>query len=277
MPFVRLLARLLVLAVLTLPAVGHAEDLAAAKQHFERGATLYDLQRYVEAAHEYELAYEAKPDPVFLYDIGQAYRLGAEPKKALGAYRAFRRHAPSDATRLGVDARIAELERQIANPSMAPPPKPAAEPKPAEPTLSPPPRPTVAPTVVAPPPPRPAEPRLAEPQGAPGAGRTKTIAGAVTLGVGAALLASGIALTIVGQNANDEIQNAPQGYLFNPATQDALKIDYPAGLALIGVGGAALIVGAAVLAVGVRERHRNVAFVPALAPRSAGAVMRLSF
>src|SRR5947209_17657649 len=110
MPDVRLV--LIVCALLAAPlGAAHAEDVQAAKQHFDRGQTLYDLQRYLESAREYELAYEAKPDAAFLYDIGQAYRLGGDPAKALGAYRAFRRHSPADAARLGIDAKIAEMEK----------------------------------------------------------------------------------------------------------------------------------------------------------------------
>ena len=60
MPDVR--ALLAICALLLATATARAEDMQSAKQHFDRGQTLYDLQRYLESAREYELAYEAKPD-----------------------------------------------------------------------------------------------------------------------------------------------------------------------------------------------------------------------
>jgi hypothetical protein len=225
-------------------ASAQAEDLKAAKQHFDRGATLYDLQRYLESAHEYELAYEAKADPAILYDIAQAYRLGGEPAKALGAYRAFRRHSPAEAANVGVDARIAEMEKLVI--SGKPAAKPTEPPPPEQHAIIPPTNPPqeakATTALVATPPPR--------------AGRTKVIAGSVVGGVGVALLGVGIGLTVVGQNAYDTLQNPPPGYQFDPSTQDSMRANYPAGLALIGVGAAAVIAGTAVLVVGVRERRR---------------------
>jgi tetratricopeptide (TPR) repeat protein len=228
-----------------------AEDLQAARQHFDRGQTLYDLQRYVESAREYELAYEAKPDPAFLYDIAQAYRFGGDAAKALGAYRAFRRHSPDAAAKMGVDARIAEMEKLVI--SGKPAPKPTEPPPPEQRPIPPAPAP-VAPTVeTKTPAPAPTVLVAAPP---PRTGRAKVIAGSVVGGLGVALLGAGVALTIVGQSAYDTLQNPSPGYQFDPSTQDAMRADYPAGLTLIGVGAAAVITGAAVLVVGVRERRR---------------------
>jgi hypothetical protein len=236
-------------------ASAHAEDLQAARQHFDRGQTLYDLQRYVESAREYELAYEAKADPAFLYDIAQAYRFGGEPAKALGAYRAFRRHAPADAAKLGVDARIAEMEKLVISGKPAPKPSepPPPEQRPIPPAAAPAPAPAPAPAEARTPTSAPAE-LVASPP--PRAGRAKVIAGSVVGGLGVALLGAGVALTVVGQNAYDTLQNPPPGYQFDPSTQDSMRINYPAGLTLIGVGAAAVITGTAVLVVGVRERRR---------------------
>ena len=35
-----------------------AKDVSVAREHYQRGTKLYDLQRYEEAAKEYEAAYE---------------------------------------------------------------------------------------------------------------------------------------------------------------------------------------------------------------------------
>src|SRR4051794_4529493 len=73
------------------PGATSGADITAARAHFEQGITLYDLQRYAEAVKEFEAAYEAKRDPVFLYNIGQAHRMAGEPQKAIGAYRSYLR------------------------------------------------------------------------------------------------------------------------------------------------------------------------------------------
>lgn len=62
--------------IMTIPTLAIADNLAAARQHYERGTTLYDLGKYIDAAHEYEAAFDAHSDPALLFKIGQAYRLG---------------------------------------------------------------------------------------------------------------------------------------------------------------------------------------------------------
>jgi hypothetical protein len=56
-----MLKRALVAPVVFLVSVGtaYADDLSAARGHFQRGSTAYDLGRFLDAAHEYEAAYEA--------------------------------------------------------------------------------------------------------------------------------------------------------------------------------------------------------------------------
>ncbi len=107
----RAVAVLTPLLLLTLPA--RADDVSAAREHFRKGSVLYDLQRYSEAAREYEMAYEAKDDPALLFNIAQAYRLGLEYQKAIGYYRAFLRRNPNAGNRDEVLARIAEMQRIV--------------------------------------------------------------------------------------------------------------------------------------------------------------------
>jgi tetratricopeptide (TPR) repeat protein len=87
-------------------------DAKAAKAHYEKGVVLYDLQRYEEAAAEYEAAYEAKPDPALLYNCGQAWRLAGKRDKALRAYQAYLRRMPQTPNRVEIEARIEELKQQ---------------------------------------------------------------------------------------------------------------------------------------------------------------------
>ena len=109
----KLYAPILLSVVLVVAASGpaHAQDVSAAREHYRRGTTLFDLQKYIEAAHEYELAYEAKDDPALLFNIAQSYRLGGDAIKALGAYKAYLRRVPHPPNREEVASRILELQK----------------------------------------------------------------------------------------------------------------------------------------------------------------------
>jgi len=100
---------LAMIAALSLPA--RAEDTW--KQHYERGATLFDLEKYPDAAKEFETAYEMKQNPAFLFNIGQSYRLAGKAEKAIGFYKTYLRKQPAAANRAEVEARIAELEKLV--------------------------------------------------------------------------------------------------------------------------------------------------------------------
>jgi tetratricopeptide (TPR) repeat protein len=115
-------------AVIVLALAGstaaRADASADARAKFERGSTLYDLGKYVEAAHAYEEAYQIKNDPALLFNIGQAYRLGGDNVQALRAYRAFLRRVPDTPNRPDVERHIANLQRIVdeqKNASTSPP------------------------------------------------------------------------------------------------------------------------------------------------------------
>jgi tetratricopeptide (TPR) repeat protein len=93
-------------------AAARAEGLTA-KEHYERGTTLYDLQRYSEAAREYEAAFELKPDPALLFNIGQAHRFARDYEKAIAAFRSYLRRLPRAANREEVESRIREMQRLL--------------------------------------------------------------------------------------------------------------------------------------------------------------------
>ena len=59
-----------------LPTVVFAADRATqeAKTHFQAGQTKYKLGRFDEALADYSKAYELKPIPSFLFNIGQCHR-----------------------------------------------------------------------------------------------------------------------------------------------------------------------------------------------------------
>jgi len=74
-----------VVAVLAGPALGADGDKAAARAHFEAATRLYDIHEYAKALEEYKEAYLAKPDPAFLFNVGQCYRKLGKLDKALDA------------------------------------------------------------------------------------------------------------------------------------------------------------------------------------------------
>jgi tetratricopeptide (TPR) repeat protein len=99
---------------LALPvSAGPAEDLA--RDRTKKANAAFNLGSYDEAATEYEAAYRTVPDPALLFNIGQSYRLGGKPDKALIAYKSYLRTAPANASnRAQVEARLRELEAESA-------------------------------------------------------------------------------------------------------------------------------------------------------------------
>jgi tetratricopeptide (TPR) repeat protein len=117
---------------------GPKED--AARAAVNRGTAAYNLGKYDEAARHYEDAYTLIQDPAVLFNLGQAYRLGEKPEKAITAYRSFLRTAPGDSPVRGqAERRLRELEAAVADQKRrppepaptAPPPPPASRPAPA--------------------------------------------------------------------------------------------------------------------------------------------------
>jgi tetratricopeptide (TPR) repeat protein len=90
-------------------------DAAVAKHHFDQGTKAFNLGEFARATTEYKAAYEAKSDPVFLYNIAQAYRLAGDLTQALFFYRSFLRNLPTTPNRREVEGRIRSLEEQVAN------------------------------------------------------------------------------------------------------------------------------------------------------------------
>jgi len=102
-----------ILLLLSLPT--SADSLSEAKDHYRRGTQLYDLGKYLEAANEYEAAFKLTDRPAFLFNIGQAYRLGGKPRDALAAYEGFIRRVPEAPQRAEIQQHIDELKKAIAD------------------------------------------------------------------------------------------------------------------------------------------------------------------
>ncbi|MDB5937629.1 MAG: TonB-dependent receptor [Massilia sp.] len=253
-----------------------ADDVSAAKLHYERGTTLYDLQRYLEAAKEYEAAFEAKNDPALLFNIGQAYRFGGDYIRAITAFRSYLRRLPDASNRSEVEQRITELQRladeqkrnQQAPPSGTLPPGQAPVASPEARQVPPP---EVAP--VSPP------PTAMVDAAAQRSGRTKLIAGIATAAVGVAVLAVGATFEGLASSQNNALSHPTQGEVFDPSKEQALKTYQTAGPILLGIGGAAVVAGTVIAIIGARQRSRSAHVVasPAFSTSHVGVVINGAF
>lgn len=133
--------------VVCMGAPARADDARDAREHFQKGRTLYDVGRFDEAAREFEAAYQIKPDPALLFNLAQAYRLAGKNQPALIAYRSYLRNLPNASNRAQVEASIAELQRIIDEQQHAQKSPPVETLRPGQPSET--------PTVVATPPPPP--------------------------------------------------------------------------------------------------------------------------
>jgi tetratricopeptide (TPR) repeat protein len=175
---------LITLAIAVLAASAHGAPrekdptTARARELFEHAEALYALERYDEALAEYAKAFEARPLPGFLFNIGQCHRQLAHYERAAYFYRTYLERDPRARNRALVESLIAEMDEKalrktppVEPPPVEPPPvEPVAEQRPhdvpvAPPTLEPPaPAPAPAPRVTPLPPitaPAPETPRPA--------------------------------------------------------------------------------------------------------------------
>jgi len=263
---------LALLAILALGGPVYAEDVASARKHFERGSTLYDLQQFPEAAREYELAYEAKNDPALLFNIGQAYRYAGNYAKAIGAFKAFQRRMPNASNHNEVEARLAEMQKMLDEQKRTQDRPPGGIIEPAKPTVvepAPEPPKVVAPIVVVEPP----------PQQRPRSNKPLLYGGIAVLAIGVAAIAAGGGLYAGALSAADEIGHPKPGTMFSSSTQDRMKTFEGASYAMFGVGAAAVITGAVLVAIGVKrgKASQQASILPSLAPGYAGVQAHVSF
>jgi tetratricopeptide (TPR) repeat protein len=95
------------------PASASSEEAQRAEvhRHFDAGMAHFNLREYKQAIAEFQAAYRLKPDPVFLYNLGQSYRLADDPEQALYFYRAYLRTSDEAPNRSEVEGRIVVLEK----------------------------------------------------------------------------------------------------------------------------------------------------------------------
>ncbi len=110
------LAVLIAIVVAFAPRPASAEEPAmrAAKRHYDRGEKLFALGKFDEALDEYQKAFDAKPLPGFLFNIGQCYRNLGETDSAIFTYKKFLKLDPDAPNREKVQATIDKLEEEKA-------------------------------------------------------------------------------------------------------------------------------------------------------------------
>ena len=86
-----------------------AEDAEAAKAHYATGLQHFNLAEFEQALAEFKEAYRNKPDPAFLFNIGQCHRKLGHMDEAITFYQSYLREAPDAKNRKEVERRIEEL------------------------------------------------------------------------------------------------------------------------------------------------------------------------
>src|SRR6202012_3597747 len=100
----------------------------AAKRHYERGEKLFALGKSDKALDEYQQAFDAKPLPDFLYNIGQCYRNLGDLDQAIFSFKKYLQLAPDASDRDKVEKLISGLEEKRDRgkaPEVLPPPQQA--------------------------------------------------------------------------------------------------------------------------------------------------------
>src|SRR5262245_54294820 len=107
------------------------EATAQAKALYEQGSRHYDLREYREAVDAFRRAYDLMPDPLFLFNIAQAYRQLDDCENARMFYKAYLRNEPTADNRPQIERFVAamdecsqkrEAERKAAQQAAEPPP-----------------------------------------------------------------------------------------------------------------------------------------------------------
>jgi tetratricopeptide (TPR) repeat protein len=103
---------LVLLVFLCVSTVARADDPAqrAAKRHYDRGEKLFALGKFDEALDEYQKAFDAKPLPGFLFNIGQCYRNLGDYDQAIFSFKKYLKLDPNAANREKVEHLLEELE-----------------------------------------------------------------------------------------------------------------------------------------------------------------------
>lgn len=87
-----------------------AENQAKAQVMFDAGERAYQLKDYDGAARQFLGAYELVKDPVYLFNIAQAFRMAKRCRQAQGFYKDFLTAAPESRSRAAIEGWLRELQ-----------------------------------------------------------------------------------------------------------------------------------------------------------------------
>jgi len=241
-----ILATILAAGVLAAPIAQAQTAADDAKARYKEGLVHYNVKEYAEAVALFKQAYKLNPDPAYLYNIAQAYRLAGDCDNAASYYRTFLRDAPAGTANLDKAQRfLAEMETCIAERKS---PEPATTTTTSEP-------PPVAPTEATPPSetaPAPETVGVSTTTSPGGGGSPRLrIAGIATASAGVAVTVAGVVFGLRARGAHDDLVDrlAANDGIWDDALeareQDAQR-DETLGVGLV-IGGAATVIAGGVL------------------------------
>ncbi len=108
---------LVALLLLLAAAPAHADDAAArARQHNQAAKKLFSVGLFEQAAAEYTRAYQAKPLPVFLFNLAQCHKRLTGRKhleRAIFYFKSYLQNEPASPLREDIEAEIGRLVKQL--------------------------------------------------------------------------------------------------------------------------------------------------------------------
>jgi tetratricopeptide (TPR) repeat protein len=258
---------------------GHASaDLAKqARDLYMEGRKAYEAGEYQKAYDDFRQSYALSQQPALLYNVASALQGLGRPHDAAETLRLYLKLVPSDPDRPMIEERINTLEeaQRLLDRDR---PKPVENPAPQTP---PPAKPIEKPQAETPPVEKPpAEPPAPEEDPTQHRGRLMERAGIGVAVVGGAALIGGLAASLLAKGNSDAVaEGSRNGSTFVPSQQRNGRAEMFAADALYAIGGAAVIVGAAVAIVGHRARTHSARaqVTPLVGPRHAGAGVSGSF
>lgn len=234
-----------------------------AENAYKYGQSLYLKEDYEGAARQFKAAYDLDPDPVYLFNIAQSYRLGKQCKDAGAYYRQYLAKAKSPPNADAVMTYIVEVDECAKAQNVAvEPPKPDPPQQIDEPAT----------------PVEPVETPIVDEQPR----SNKRVAGYIVGGGGAVIVGLGFYFMSRVASLEEDANNVCPGACtsWTPEnTRDRARIDDKAHLnekLMIGswiAGGAALAAGVYLVVTGGEKRESSVA----ITPTRNGAMVSLSF
>jgi tetratricopeptide (TPR) repeat protein len=129
-----------------------ADRATEAKSLFEKANTHFAVGEFADAGETYLKAYKVKPDPAFLYNAAQSFRLAGNNERALILYKNYIQFYPDVANSDEVRTQIMKLKEALSASEKARSSPPTGTTQPLPITPEPGPRPAESPAVAPPPP-----------------------------------------------------------------------------------------------------------------------------